>query len=50
MAELLELNNPALTSEVIHYLLNGQPLPVDLCIKLRTLGIDPIRLQNQYDI
>ncbi len=50
MLELLKLNDADLCSEVMHHLINGQPLPVDLCIKLNDLGIDPDQLQNQYDL
>jgi|MGYP003624356761 hypothetical protein len=50
MLELLRLGDSQLASTVMTHLMNGHPLPVDLCIKLKSLGIDPDKLQNQYDI
>jgi len=50
MHELLSLGDSELSSEVLYHLIHGQPFPVDLSIKLNELGIDPIKLQNQYDI
>ena len=50
MLELLRLDDDELTTEVMSHLIQGQPFPVDLSIKLNGLGIDPDQLQNQYDI
>ena len=50
MQELLEQGDPALTAEVMHFLLNGWPLPVYLSIHLRSVGINPEELQQHYDI
>jgi len=50
MLELLRLQDDNLTSEVMKYLIYGKPMPVDLMIRLNNLGIDPIKLQNQYDL
>jgi len=50
MLELLRLSDSQLASEVMTHLIKGHPLPVDLCIKLNSMGIDPDKLQKQYDI
>lgn len=50
MLELLRLCDDELTSEVMTCLIYGEPIPVDLMIKLKTLGIDPEQLQTKYDL
>ena len=49
MNELLKDADADLIAEVLSHVLLGSPLPVDVYMQLTNLGIDPIKLEHEFN-